>query len=154
MNDLLNHFLSALFGFAFYVPKTILRLVGEFMPPCSDWGITSFSADVMNGIASWLRFYWPILQYVPWDFVNAYLGCYLLYVVVKWAWNHWPTVLGIVMDGWWIIISLYVLSFAYNLWTSYDWLSAAPWEPAFGTDEISSSTVTGDGLGGGGGGSW
>lgn len=153
MTDLMNNFLAALFGFAFYVPKTLLRLVGEFMPPCSDWGITTFSADVMGSAASFVRFLWPVIQYIPWSFVWAYVGCWLLFVVVKWALDHSQQLLQFISQNWWIIVSLYVLSFAYNLWTSYDWLSAAPWEPAFGENPTSTG-VTEGGFGGGGGGSW
>lgn len=154
MSDMISHFLEYLLAFVFYVPKTALRFVGSLLPDCGSFGVTAFTSDVSQSMVNWLRFWWPILQYVPWTFFWSFFAVIILYQIFKWAWGHVPAILSFVADAWWIIISLYVISFAYNLWTDSEWLEHAVWESAFGTSGITSSTVEGGGFGGGGGGSW
>ena len=150
-NTLFLNLLTWLVQFVLFVPFQFLKLASFLMPPCSQFGITSFSQDVSLSLVNWIRFLWPVIQFVPWVFVWNFVSCVILYVFFRWLWAHLPKFISLVMNFWWIFVIFFVLAGVINIFTSYNWTSNTAFTQVFGS---SATGTSGAGFGGGGGGSW
>lgn len=145
-------FLGYLLDLVFYVPITILSLLGAILPACSDMGFSALTASFLNTLAQWVRVAWPVIQFLPVDTIFDVASAYILYFVFKWLWKFWPKLFELGARFWVIVAIIYIILFSVDWligdgWTEDDWFT-----DAFG--ESPSSTFSGGGGGGGGGGSW
>lgn len=153
MTTLFANLLTWIVQFALFVPFQILRLIGTLLPPCSSFGLVSFSAAVLNSAFNWIRFTWPVLQYVPWSFLWNLLAAYLLYNFFKWLWVSLPRIMHFVQGFWWMIVVFYVVAGFISVFLGDGWRTHSAFTEVFGTAPTSTGFVNG-GAGGGGGGSW
>jgi len=152
-NTLFGSLLVWLVQFILYVPFTVLRLVSALLPPCSTFGATALPVAVSTSMVNWVRFYWPIIQYIPWVFVWNFVSAVLLYVFFKWLWSYLPRFIGLVMSFWWIFAIFYVVAWSLNTFLDDSWKDSTAFTEVFGTGATSTGS-SGSGFGGGAGGSW
>lgn len=149
---LFGNVMSWAVSFALYVPFAFLRLASHLMPDCGNFGLLTFSTSVQEGMINWIRFLWPIIQYVPWvSFWNFASAC-LLYLFFRWLYAHLYQAVSFLTKTWWMIVLLFVLAFVINIFVDYNWTDESIFTGVFGTS--TSAGVSGMGTGGGGGGSW
>jgi len=141
---------------ALFVPFTLLRLIGLLLPPCSSFGLLSFSTAVMDAAVNWIRFLWPALQYVPWTHFWNFVSAVLLYILFKWMWKHLPQMMHFVISFWWIIAIFYVVAGALNFFLNSTWTNSPVFTDVFGSTATGTASqgFSGGGFGGGGGASW
>jgi len=151
MNTIFGNLLTWIVQFALYVPFQLIRLIGLLLPPCSDFGITTFSTTALQGMTNWIRFLWPIIQYLPWGFCWNYLSAVLLYIFAKWLFEHLVSIINFVVRFWWIVVALYVLGAVVDTFIGVGWRTSSVFTEVLGG---SVTGTVGGGFGGGGGGSW
>jgi len=153
MSDLFTSLISWIVSFAFYVPFQILRLIGLLFPSCTALGFTQIANGTIQHAVNWIRFYWPIIQYVPWAFVWNILSAVFLYVFVRWLTLQFHNIASFVLRFWWIIAIFYTLGGAVDFFLSYNWMDSTVFSEVFG-DTPTTTGFSGGGGGGGGGSSW
>jgi len=153
LSTMFSNLLAWIVQFLLFVPLQLLKLVSYLMPPCAQFAPTAFAAGVSTAAVNWIRFLWPVIQYVPWVFVWNYLSAVILFFFFKMLWDNLPKLFGLIMNFWWIIVVFYVLGGIISIFTSNSWMSSNAFGQVFGTSPTSTGSTAG-GLGGGGGGSW
>lgn len=153
MTSMFANLLTWIVGFAFYVPFQIIRLIGLLFPSCASLGLLEFSDAILVNAVNWIRFYWPILQYVPWGFIWNFLSAVFLYVFVRWLMGHFGKIATFVVNFWWIIAVFYVAGAVVDFFVSDSWRNSTVFTAVFGTSPTSTG-FSGGGGGGGGGSSW
>lgn len=153
MSTMFSTLLSWIVGFALFVPMTLLRLVGLLFPTCAEFGITTFANSVSTSAANWILFLYPVLKFVPWTFVWNFLSAVFLYIFVSFLIRNLPRLLPFVLQFWWVIVLLYVVAGAINVFTTFNWMSSSAFTEVFGNAPTTTGSV-GGGFGGGGGGGW
>jgi len=153
MDDIFGNLLSWAVQFVLFVPFQILKLVGLLMPLCSTLGIIQVSQEALTGLGNWIRFLWPVLQYLPWSFIWNYIAAIILYLLFKWIWGHLPQMIALGFKFWIVVVVLYVVALTVNVFTSLSYQDAPVFTDVFGTTTTVNGAVNG-GAGGGGGGSW
>jgi len=146
-------FLGWLIQFLLFTPFQVVRLISALLPGCSQFGITGFAAGVSDDAANWIRFLWPVIQYVPWTFLWNFISAIILYIFFKWLWDHMPWILSLGKTFWIIVAAFYVVGVALSVFTSTVWMDNEIFTAIFGVAPTTTH-VTGGGFGGGGGGSW
>jgi hypothetical protein len=134
-------------GFLLLPLTQALRLVGLLLPPCSSLSLFRFSDNFMNGIAQWIRFAWPFLQFFPWDVLWALLSACLLYLFFKFLWNFVPTLLHMGPVFWIVIAFFYIMAFALNFFLGDTWINGAFYETTMGVSPTSTYSAGGGGWG-------
>jgi hypothetical protein len=153
MDDIFGNLLSWAVQFVLFVPFQILKLVGLLMPLCSTLGIIQVSQEALTGLGNWIRFFWPVLQYLPWSFIWNYIAAIILYLLFKWVWGHLPQMIALGFKFWIVVVILYVVALAVSMFTSVSYQDAPVFTDVFGASSTVNGAVDG-GAGGGGGGSW
>lgn len=139
-----------------YTPFQILRLAGTQLPPCASWGIVTFSTAVMTSAFNWIRFFWPILQFVPWSFVWNYLSAVILFIFFRWMWGHLPWLISFVFKYWWAVVIFFVIGGVISYFIGSTWTTNNVFTQIFSSSATSTNVngAIGGGFGGGGGGSF
>lgn len=149
-----TNLLMWLIGLVFYVPFTMLRLVADYLPACSAYGMTTFANAVMVHMVHWLQFVWPVIRYFPLNAMFNLLSAAILYLVFKWLWSRLPWLMSRGIVFWVIVAVFYLLAGYLNFFSGSEWASSPMFEGVFGNSATSSIGEVGGGGGGGGGGSW
>jgi len=153
MASIFTTFLNWVIGFAFFVPFQMLNVVSLILPSCESLGIPNITNTVVNVVIPPLRFFWPMIKYVPWEHVWNMVSAVLLFELFMFVWSKLPWLMSLSFKVWIVIIALYVVSTAVSIFTSFDYQDEPVFTDVFGTSGTVNGAV-GGGAGGGGGGSW
>jgi hypothetical protein len=75
-----------------------IRAIGQLTPTC---GFTlELSSGLTNLLTEWIRFWWPILSWLPWMYTWYALGLWISYLVFKLIWQFAPRIIH------WIITAI------------------------------------------------
>lgn len=152
LNTLFASILQYIITFLFFIPIQILRLIGLLLPSCDQLGVVMFTNDAINGAIQWIRFAWPILQFLPWDVIWGLVSAEILLLVFLYFLDHLPMLFAFVGRWWMVILVLFLLGGIISFFIGNDWRGNEVFTDTFG--ESPTSTYSGGGAGGGGGGSW
>lgn len=153
INTLFANILNYIVSFVFFIPIQILKLIGAFLPTCSQLGIVTFSNNALNDAIQWMRFAWPVLQFLPWDVIWGLVSAELLLLIFFYLLDHLPMIMNFIGKWWWLLLALFLFGGIITTFIGNDWRSSPAFTDIFGTAPTSTG-FAGGGFGGGGGGSW
>jgi len=151
-SELFTAMLNWIIQFALFLPFQVLQLVGYFLPPCSDFGVAILNAQVTNEAQQWMRFVWPVLQFVPIQTIWGLISATILYWIFWFIMDHIVPLMNFIGKWWPIIVALFVIIPLVNFFLSDSWMDHTFFEEVFSTS--TRAGISGGGLGGGGGGGW
>jgi len=152
MTSTFGYVLGFLVKLVLFVPFSILRAAGLLFPTCASLGFVGFTQEVLVNMANWIRFYWPVLQFLPWNHIWNLLSAIILYLLFKWLWSLLPSLMSLGWKIWLAVAVLFMIAGVVNIFTDLSYQDSTAFTEAFGPN--ASSTFEGGGFGGGGGGSW
>jgi len=153
INTLFGNVLNYIIGFVFFIPVTILRLIGLLLPTCDQLGLVTFSNNAINDSIQWMRFAWPVLQWLPWDVIWGLVSAELLLLIFFYIFDHLPMIMNFVGRWWWLILILFLFGGIISSFLGNDWRTNDIFTDVFDTAPTSTG-FGGGGYGGGGGGGW
>lgn len=152
MTTLLQNTLWYLTGFLLW-PIKLLGYIGAWLLPCSEYGIETLSDTVVTNMGNWILFFFPVVKYLPWDFIWNFFWAIVVWQLFIFLWRQFPTINDFLHHWWPVILALWLLGGIITTFIGDEWRDSSVFDEIF-NGAPTSTGFSGGGGGGGGGGSW